>query len=96
MTIPLTPSRPLFNPRSSILAGMDKEELKQQLATLQMAYLSLQSGQKIVSVSYTQGDGSRSVSYRPADAPQLLQTIKLLQSQLGIPGTRRSALRPVF
>lgn len=96
MTVPLTPSRPLFNPKSSILAGMSREQLQQHLTALQNAYLSLQSGQQVASVSYAQGDGSRSVSYRAADAGQLLQTIRLVQAQLGIPGTRRSALRPVF
>lgn len=96
MTVPLTPSRPLFNPKSSALAGMSREQLQQHLTELQNAYLALQSGQQVASVSYTQGDGSRSVSYRAADAGQLLQTIRLVQAQLGMPGTRRSALRPVF
>lgn len=96
MTTPLYPGRPIYDPNTSILVGMPKEQLQQSLANCQLALIQLQSGAKVASVSYAQGDGSRSVSYTQANMPGLTVMIQQLQRQLGIPGVRRGALRPVF
>lgn len=96
MTIPLIPSRPHVNPNTSLLSGMSRDQARAALAQAQAALIALQSGQQVASVSYSQGDGSRSVSYRQANIADLTQLIRLLQAQAGIPGTRRAALRPVF
>lgn len=96
MTIPLVPSRPLVQPNRSLFAGMSRDQLQAALHSAQQAYLALSSGSQIASVSYAQGDGSRSVSYRSANLADLTQLIRQLQAQLGLPGSRRSALRLVF
>lgn len=96
VTIPLIPSRPHVNPNTSLLSGMTREQAKAALAQAQQALIELQTGKQVASVSYSQGDGSRSVSYRQANIADLTQLIRLLQAQAGIPGTRRAALRPVF
>lgn len=85
-----------YNPNTSIFAGMSKEQLQAYLASCQQAYIELQSGAKVASVSYAQGDGSRAVTYTQANATGLASLIKQLQQQLGIAGVRRKALRPVF
>ncbi|MBB2157210.1 phage head-tail adapter protein [Gluconacetobacter diazotrophicus] len=85
-----------YNPNTSILAGMTTAQLQQALGNAQAALVQLQTGAKVVSVSYAQGDGSRSVSYTAANAAGLTQFIMQLQQQLGIPGVRRRALRPIF
>lgn len=80
-----------FDPSRSILAGMDTSAMQLQLNKLQQAYLDLSSGSKGVNYSYTQGDGAKAVTYTAANIGDLVQAIKLLQSQLGIvPHARRS------
>ncbi|AKR49730.1 phage head-tail adapter protein [Acetobacter pasteurianus] len=85
-----------FEPASSLLAGLSKAQLQQALTNCQMALIALQGGQRVASVSYSQGDGSRAVTYSQANVGDLSAMIKTLQRQLGMPGTRRRALRPVF
>ncbi|MGF6792761.1 gpW family head-tail joining protein [Paraburkholderia sp. 35.1] len=67
---------------TSILDGLDASALQAQLADMQQAYLLLVSGGKVQSASYTQADGSRSVSYTLANIADLVQAIKLVQKQL--------------
>ncbi len=85
-----------YNPNTSALAGMTQPQLQQALANAQGALVQLQTGAKVVSVSYAQGDGSRSVTYSATNVAGLTQFIMQLQQQLGIPGVRRQALRPIF
>ncbi|QBL93134.1 hypothetical protein KSAC_08930 [Komagataeibacter saccharivorans] len=85
-----------YNPNTSTLAGMTTAQLQAALASAQAALVQLQTGGKVVSVSYAQGDGSRSVSYTQASLPNLTQFIMQIQQQLGVPGVRRRALRPIF
>ncbi|QCE34152.1 phage head-tail adapter protein [Acetobacteraceae bacterium] len=96
MTFPLNPMTPKYNPNQSIFAGMSKDDLKNALSKAQKAYIDLSTGKKVVSISYSQGDGGRSVSYTQTNIQQLQALIQQLQRQLGIPGARRAALRPVF
>jgi len=87
--------QPLYNPDTSILAGMTPAQLKAALAQAQAALLQLQTGAKIQTVSYAQGDGNRSVTYTQASISGLTALIMQLQRQLN-PHIRRKALRPQF
>ncbi|MBI0844756.1 phage head-tail adapter protein, partial [Escherichia coli] len=46
-----------------------------------------------VSFAYTQGDGTRSVSYQQSSLADLLALIQLLQAQLGIVARPRKPVR---
>nr|WP_265087762.1 phage portal protein [Klebsiella quasipneumoniae] len=55
----------MFNRNTSLLAGgMTDEQLRDALQKAQQAYIDLTTGSRGVSFSYTQGDGTRSVSYQ--------------------------------
>lgn len=77
-------------PRSTIFAGMSRDQLQAALTTAQQAYIELATGAKGVSFSYSQGDGTRSVTYQPTDVAQLNQLILQLQSALGLSAGRRA------
>lgn len=84
----------MFNPQTSLLAGaMTRAQLQEALTAAQHAYLELSTGSKGVSFSYTQGDGTRSVSYQQTDMGKLMALIQLLQAQLGIVKRPRKTLR---
>lgn len=87
---------PPFNAANSLLAGMTTAQLQAALASAQAAYIALSTGSKGESFSYTQGDGSKSVTYTRVSLPQLANMIKLLQSQLGIVTRARNPMRIVF
>lgn len=74
--------------RTSLLTGMSREQLKTALGTAQQAYIELSTGTKGVSFSYTQGDGTRSVSYQQTSLGDLLALIQAIQTELGMT-TRR-------
>lgn len=76
----------------TILIGMTPEQLKEALKKAQAAYIELASGKRGVSFSYTQGDGTRSVTYNKTSLQDLMALIQLLQAELGI-GTGRRAIR---
>ncbi|WP_233854202.1 gpW family protein [Paraburkholderia sp. HD33-4] len=61
---------------------MDPATLAQQLQSMQLAYLQLISGGKTQSASYTQADGSRSITYTQGNIGALVQGILLVQKQL--------------
>ncbi|KKZ18101.1 phage head-tail adapter protein [Serratia marcescens] len=66
------------------LAGMTPEQLKAALAAAQEAYTELQTGNKGVSFSYAQGDGTRSVTFQGTSLANLQVFIQQLQQALGI------------
>ena len=82
---------PRFNPAYSVLAGMTSVQLQAALTAAQQAYTDLMTGQKGVTFSYSQGDGSRTVSYQPTDVAKLTAFIQMLQAQLGGFVARRPA-----
>jgi len=88
--------QPVYNPQTSTLAGMTQAQLQVALANAQAALVQLQTGSKAVSLSYSQGDGGRSVTYTAANMAGLTQFIMQLQQQLGVPGVKRRALRVIF
>lgn len=74
----------MFNRNTSLLAGsMTDEQLRDALQKAQQAYIDLTTGSRGVSFSYSQGDGTRSVSYQQSSLADLLALIQLLQAQLG-------------
>jgi len=81
-----------FNARTSIFAGMPRWHLERALAEAQRCYIELSSGATVVTAQYTQGDGSKSVTYVQASLPNVVMLIKELQAQLGIV---RHARRPM-
>lgn len=84
----------MFNRNTSLLAGgMTDEQLKDALQKAQQAYIDLTTGSRGVSFSYTQGDGTRSVSYQQSSLADLLALIQLLQAQLGIVARPRKPVR---
>lgn len=85
-----------FDPTTSILAGMDTTDLQARLTALQSAYLDLSAGAKVVTVSYAQGNGNKSVTYKAADLSEVVSAIRLVQAQLGVVCHPRRALRPLF
>ncbi|WP_206118984.1 gpW family head-tail joining protein [Chromobacterium fluminis] len=86
----------MFNPNTSLLAGMSTAALQQALQDAQQAYIDLSTGAKGESFSYTQGDGAKSVTYTRANIGQLQMLIRQLQQQLGIISRARRAIRPIF
>lgn len=66
------------------LAGMTPEQLKAALAAAQEAYADLLLGNKGVSFSYAQGDGTRSVTFQGTSLANLQVFIRQLQQALGI------------
>lgn len=85
-----------FDPSSSLLAGMDTTVLNARLTQMQNDYLDISAGRKVVSASYTQGDGGKNVTYDRTTLPQLAMAIRLLQQQLGIISQGRHALSVGF
>ena len=84
----------MFNRNTSLLAGgMTDEQLRDALQKAQQAYIDLTTGSRGVSFSYTQGDGTRSVSYQQSSLAELLALIQLLQAQLAIVARPRKPVR---
>ena len=74
----------------TLLHGMSEDDLRVYLAALQKAYVELSMGAKVVSATYSQGDGNRSVTYRQPDISTVSMLIRQIQQQLGIiPAVRR-------
>jgi hypothetical protein len=58
--------------------------MQSRLAALQAAYFDLSSGSKIVTATYNQGDGTKSVTYQQSDVAQIMRSIQMLQKALRI------------
>jgi uncharacterized iron-regulated membrane protein len=79
----------------SVFTGMSADQLRAGLASAQSALIDLQTGKAISSVSYTQGDGAKSITRRVATVAEVTMLILQLQQALGI-GCRRRAIGFVF
>jgi hypothetical protein len=75
---------------------MTRDQLAAALATAQAAYLKLATGAQGVSFSYTQGDGTRSVTYTPASIANLSALIRQLQQALGVLCRSRAPIRFMY
>ncbi|KQN00560.1 gpW family head-tail joining protein [Sphingomonas sp. Leaf25] len=74
----------------SIFDGLTPEQLRAALTSAQLALIELQQGKAIASVSYTQGDGAKSLSRRVTTVAEVTMLIMQLQRALGIGGRRRA------
>lgn len=83
----------MFRPNNSILAGMTVAQKREALKAAQDAYINLMTGQQLVTVTYTQGDGNRSVTYQQTSLSQLSMFIQLLQAELGMVTRPRRPIR---
>lgn len=83
----------MYPTSTTIFAGMSPAVLQQALANAQQAYLDLSTGAKGVSFSYSQGDGTKTVTYSPAQIHNLTALIKQLQTQLGMTSAPRRPIR---
>ena len=82
--------------RIGLFAGMTNFQLQAALNAAQQAYLDISSGAKVVTLSYQQGDGSKSVTYQQSGLANLTQLIRQLQQALGLICQARRAGRPIF
>jgi hypothetical protein len=71
--------------------GVAPATLQQWLTDCQNALQALSVGGKAQVVSYAQGDGSKAVTYTPADRGLLERRIRDLASALGLAPRRRAA-----
>ncbi|WP_110947425.1 gpW family head-tail joining protein [Pseudomonas bohemica] len=84
----------MFTPRLNNFSGVPQETLQLWLTQSQQALHDLSTGGKGESYRYTQGDGSKSVTYTRANLGDLQAHINALLYALGM--RRRRAIRPVF
>lgn len=68
----------------AITDGMSTADMQSRLAALQAAYFDLQAGTKIVTATYSQGDGTKSVTYQQSDMTSMYRSILMLQKALGL------------
>lgn len=80
----------------AITDGMSTADMQSRLAALQAAYFDLAAGAKVVSASYAQGDGTKSVTYKPTDMMSIYRSILMLQKALNIISHYPRARRVVF
>ena len=80
----------------SVLAGMTFTDLQAALVAAQRAYADLMTGNKVVTASYAQADGMKSVTYTKAELPALTAFIRQLQQALGITTQARRPARFIF
>ena len=73
-------------------AGWTREAKLAALQSAQQAAIDLATGNKGEAFAYTQGDGSKSVTYTRADLGAINQLIAALKQSLGICGGRRRAI----
>jgi hypothetical protein len=86
-----------YDPLNSSLTMIPRETVQQWLVAAMTAEQELAVGGKVATASYSQGDGSRTVSYTAADRAFLKARIAELSAFLGIgrPG-RRGPMRVIF
>lgn len=72
---------------------MSVSKLQAALVEAQQAYLDLSTGAKGASYAYTQGDGSKAVTYTQTNIAQLTALIRQLQVQLGMLTRTRRPVR---
>lgn len=76
-----------------IFAGMDTAVLAPLLTQAQLALIELQSGRANVTLSYTQGDGAKSVTKRVTTVAECSALIVQLQRALGLICHSRRSIR---
>lgn len=74
---------------TGVFAGMDDAVLRLNLAAAQQALIEFGTGKSIVTMSYAQGDGSKSVTRKMGSVAECTALIAQLQQALGINCGRR-------
>lgn len=80
----------------AITDGMSAADMQSRLSALQAAYFDLAAGGKIVTATYNQGDGTKSVTYTAADKADIYRAVLMLQKALGIISHYPRARRVLF
>ena len=80
----------------AITDGMSTADMQARLSALQAAYFDLISGAKVVTASYAQGDGNKSVTYQQTDIAHIIKSIQMLQKSLGLISHYPRARRVLF
>lgn len=80
----------------AITDGMSNADMQSRLAALQAAYFDLSAGAKIVTATYNQGDGTKSVTYQQTDKMDIYRSILMLQKALGLISHYPRARRVLF
>lgn len=78
---------------TGIFAGMDTSVLETWLPQAQLGLIELQAGVKNISLSYTQGDGAKSVTKRVSSVAECTALIQQMQMALGIVCRPRRSIR---
>jgi hypothetical protein len=79
----------------TVLAGIPRAALLLWQPQLQAAMLSGALGTRPLSLSYTQGDGAKNVSYNVTTFAEISGLLMLVNRILGYPSARRP-MRPYF
>ncbi|WP_298691729.1 gpW family head-tail joining protein [uncultured Sphingomonas sp.] len=74
----------------SLFDGMSRLQLQTALVAAQTALIELQTGARATTLSYTQGDGAKSVTRKMASVAECSALIRQLQVALGIAQPRRA------
>jgi hypothetical protein len=85
-----------YSQTSIALTGVPPATIQTWLGQAQQALQNLMTGQSVVTVSYAQGEGNRSVTYRRAEINTLRAWIMELQQAAGTPCARRRPIYPRF
>jgi len=87
-----------FNQDKSVLAGMSTDALNAALASAQAAYLALSTGSQVQTISYGEGTGMKTVTYRASQngLAGITQLIGLIRAQLGLTSHARRSIPVSF
>jgi hypothetical protein len=84
-----------FDQNRTLLAGIPRATLLLWRPQLQQAMLNIALGSQPLSLSYTQGDGSKSITHNIVSVAQAQNLLQLVNRCLGLPAVRRP-MRPYF
>lgn len=87
----LVPANSAASGSTSPWAGLPPAQQMMMLTSAQQALAALMTGAQIANVSYGEGSGQKSVTYRRTDEAALRRMIRELQVQLGL-APRHSAI----
>ncbi len=76
-----------------VFAGMDTAVLQPMLLSAQLALIDLMAGKANVQMSYTQGDGGKSITKKMGSVAECTALIQQLQIALGIECRTRRPIR---
>jgi gpW len=71
-----------FNRQRTLLGNWSQDQLEAALLSAQNALILLQSGQRVVTASYGQGEGAQSITYTQVSRGSLEQWILYLQGMV--------------